>query len=270
MKRTYRNEPEDHQFLRGKNLKYYEHFHLQIEMIYCLSGEIDMMIDDEEYTLKAGDLGVVFPNLQHSYAQSGVKKDNEVCLLIFYPSYIEEVAREWMYMLPEYPIIRKDQLPDFFPQIWEQLSEVYANNKELYMFRAYASLIAAHILPLLRLNSIRDIVGDIDARYTIMQRVMNYIYQHFREEITLAKVAKEVGVSQGVLSKMFTTAIGDNFVNTVNSMRISYAKKLLESKEYSVGEICYMAGFRSNRTFFRNFKERCKMTPMEYRERCRK
>ena len=51
----------------------------------------------------------------------------------------------------------------------------------------------------------------------------------------------------------------------MNGVRLNYAASILENTNESITTLSLEAGFESQRTFNRVFKERYKMTPREYR-----
>lgn len=270
MKSTYMKEPEPFRIIKGKNLKFYAHFHQQVEIVYCISGEIQVIIDGMDYILQEGDVGLVFPNRHHYYPQMQGDKNNEVYLLLFYPAYTEDYCYEWINKLPNIPVIRKEQLPEFFHELWHQFYDTFSVNTDLPMFKAYVSLLTAYMMPLLKLHLTRAQSEYKGNEQDAMQALLNYIDKHFTEDITMKGAAKELGLSPTVLSRIFTKNMGTNFKNHVNTLRISYAKRMLRSSNYSINEISFLSGFQSKRTFFRNFQEMCGQTPSEYREIIRK
>lgn len=269
MKSTYLKEPEPYRIIKAENISFYAHFHQQVEVAYCVSGEVPMLIDGLSYTLQEGDVALIFPNRHHYYQPVGDGRGNFVYLLLFYPLHTENFYTEWTHKLPESPVLRRAQLPEFFPQLWEQFYNVYTGNQELYMFRAYASLLVAHMMPLVKLHPMRPPKALADSQHDAMQAVLNYVNQHFTENITLTEVSKELGISCTLLSHSFSKAVGCSFPRHVNSLRISHAKRLLRSSNYSVNEIGFLSGFQSKRTFFQKFQEMCGQTPGEYRKECR-
>lgn len=267
MKSTYLKEPESYRLIKGGNIRFYAHFHQQVELVYCTTGEVQLVIEDKLYTLYEGDVAFVFPNRHHCYQRMEEGKNNQVYLLLFYPSLTEMFCADWITKLPEKPVLRREQLPEFFPQLWEQFYEEYTKQPELYMFKAYTALLVAHMMPKLKLQPLQVQTASAESQQDVIQAVLNYVDQHFTENISLTSVARELGFSTTLLSRTFSKTIGNNFMTHVNSLRISHAKRLLRSSSYSVSEIGYLSGFQSKRTFFRNFKEVCGMTPSEYREK---
>ena len=270
MKGIYLKEPEPYRLLKAENICFYAHFHQQVEVVYCICGEVPMLVDGYSYTLSAGDMALVFPNQHHYYQPVGEGGGNQIYLLLFYPSHVEGFYTEWLGKLPRSPVLRCSQLPQFYAQLWDQFYGVHEDNQELYLFKAYASLLMAHAMPLLKLFPLHSSKALADSQQEAMQAVLNYVDQHFTEKITLASVARELGFSCAALSRTFSRTVGSSFPEHVNSLRISYAKRLLRSSKYSINEISYLSGFQSKRTFFHNFQESCGMTPGEYRRECRK
>lgn len=94
---------------------------------------------------------------------------------------------------------------------------------------------------------------------------MEYVARNFNEEINLDKMAYDLCVSKYMLSRLFAKTFHCNFNKYVNDVRLNYAATLLESTKDSITNIGLDAGFESQRTFNRVFKERYKITPREYR-----
>ena len=79
-------------------------------------------------------------------------------------------------------------------------------------------------------------------------------------------MARDLYISPFALSRVFSGTFHMNFSRYVNEMRIDYAKHLLAYTDQSVTEIFENAGFGSQRTFNRAFREYVHMTPKEFRD----
>lgn len=88
---------------------------------------------------------------------------------------------------------------------------------------------------------------------------------HFKEEITLDMMARDLGVSKYVLSRVFSATFHKNYNQYLNEQRMNYVISLLECSDEPITDICLDAGFQSQRTFNRVFQEMYKMSPREYR-----
>lgn len=89
---------------------------------------------------------------------------------------------------------------------------------------------------------------------------------HFTEELSLSRMAKDLGYSQFALSRVFSSVFHTNFNQYLNDLRLNCALGLLKNTSLPVTELAMNAGFTSLRTFNRAFKERFHMSPREYRK----
>ena len=78
-------------------------------------------------------------------------------------------------------------------------------------------------------------------------------------------MARDLGVSKYVLSRVFSATFHKNYNQYLNEQRMNYVISLLECSDEPITDICLDAGFQSQRTFNRVFQEMYKMSPREYR-----
>ena len=107
-------------------------------------------------------------------------------------------------------------------------------------------------------------VGSNDLIY----QTVSYISANFKKKFSLEEMAKDLGVSKYVLSRLFSKTFHRNFNQYLNDARLNYACHRLENTSDSITKICLDSGFESQRTFNRVFKERYKISPSDYRSTC--
>ena len=93
---------------------------------------------------------------------------------------------------------------------------------------------------------------------------------YLSHQITLSEVAKKVGATPKILSRVINETSGKNFSEFVNSYRIEKAKSLLtssDSEREKIASIAYDSGFNNVTSFNLAFKELTKLTPSEYRKK---
>lgn len=89
-------------------------------------------------------------------------------------------------------------------------------------------------------------------------------------ELTLNRVAEDLGISPKYLSQIINEKLNRNFFDFVNGYRIDEAKKrLVESNgnRVTVLEILYDVGFNSKSSFNSAFKKHTCLTPREFKRR---
>ncbi|MBO5486754.1 MAG: helix-turn-helix transcriptional regulator [Eubacterium sp.] len=235
------------------------HLHEAIEIVYVTEGTIALGVGQELYHMDTGDFAIVFPNVIHHYQAFGIGKNKTVYLYVepsLLPSYYAELQK----YSPAYPIIKKENVHTEIVNALKAL--VHTGENSPMLVQAYAQMILAHVfseMPMIDKKSI----GSDDLIYNAVE----YVAKNFQNEITLEKMAYELGVSKYVLSRMFAKTFHCNFKKYVNGIRLNYASTILENSQDSITNICLDCGFESQRTFNRVFKERYKMTPREYRKR---
>ena len=97
-------------------------------------------------------------------------------------------------------------------------------------------------------------------------RAKEYIEEYYTEDLTLQKVADEVGISSSYLSTLFTQELDCGFIDYLNKIRIEHACDYLKQHYFKAYEIAYKVGFRDEKYFSRVFKKQTGMTPSEYRK----
>lgn len=101
----------------------------------------------------------------------------------------------------------------------------------------------------------------------LIYQTVSYVSGNFRKQFSLEDMARDLGVSKYVLSRIFSKTFHCNFNQYLNEARLSYASARLENTSDTILDICFDSGFESQRTFNRRFKERYKITPSEYRKK---
>lgn len=114
----------------------------------------------------------------------------------------------------------------------------------------------------------KEPVSEISGNVIVNQAV-EYMREHYNEELTLVDVAEKVGISGGYLSTLFTQNLGAGFVETLNRIRIERACVYLEQNQMKTYEVAFKVGFRDEKYFSRIFKKVIGKTPSEYKKRDR-
>ncbi len=100
----------------------------------------------------------------------------------------------------------------------------------------------------------------------LIEQALQYIEEHYGENIMLDDIASYLEVSSFYLSKLFKKATGRNFTDLLAEKRVEKAKTLLRS-QMSVKEITFAVGFNSQNYFTKVFKKYCGITPTEYKNK---
>ena len=106
--------------------------------------------------------------------------------------------------------------------------------------------------------------------YSLKNRLvpaMDHIYTHYREDIELASLAAEIGVTEEHFCRMFKDFTSMRPFEYITDLRIQSAKTILfENPARKVEDVARDCGYRSASYFIKKFKEREHMPPQKYRE----
>ena len=100
----------------------------------------------------------------------------------------------------------------------------------------------------------------------IVHVAIEYISEHYTENITLKTLSEVVYVTPNYLSKVFKEETGQNFIEWLNNFRIEKAKELLKDVRYKTYEIAEKVGYSDYKHFSYNFKRYTGKSPRSYRK----
>lgn len=95
---------------------------------------------------------------------------------------------------------------------------------------------------------------------------LQYIKEHYNEELSLEKVASVVFLNPAYFSQLFKQKVGLGYKEYVTSLRLEQAKQLLLNPKLKVGEIAEYLGYQDIRHFAQMFRKKYHVTPNEYRQ----
>ncbi|WP_321345917.1 AraC family transcriptional regulator [uncultured Draconibacterium sp.] len=110
-----------------------------------------------------------------------------------------------------------------------------------------------------------EIFVDLDRR---MEECMIAEKLFLTEGLSLPELARHIGTNRSYLSRYFNEYLKQTYSFYINSKRIEYACELMKNSEEELvlSAIYEKCGFNSNASFYRWFKEICKMSPQKFRE----
>ena len=236
------------------------HLHNSIEFIYITEGTLELGMGQELFHMKEGDFAVIFPDVIHHY-QVFSPGDNKAVYLWAKPALAGQFADIIQSSCPEDPVIKKEQVHrDIVNAVQCLLANRKEEEKSLVVEQAYVQILLARSIPCFYMLEKSSVESN-----DIIYQTVSYIARHFREEVSLDRMARDLGVSKFTLSRVFSGTFHRNFNQFLNEQRLNYVTVHLECTDESITDICMNAGFESQRTFNRAFRERYRMTPREYR-----
>lgn len=267
MRPIYNYSEKDLKISHGNFGHFPPHIHSSSEFIHITQGSLELGIGQEFYHMEQGDLAIIFPDIIHHYQVFDPR--GCICTYLLASANLGGDFTEFLQKYcPQNPVIpHKDLHPDVVYLLNRLLSD--EENGESGPFDST-----------LRLSFIQIILGRCIPYYKLMEKgmvdnddlvyqVVSYLARNYTEEVSLTSMARELGVSPYLLSRVFSGTFHMNFNQYLNDLRLNQACIRLIHTDQAITDLCLNAGFESQRTFNRVFKERFHMSPREYRAKNR-
>ena len=244
----------------NKHFDFPFHMHAMVELIYVSSGEMQLGFPDTSVSLHPGDFAVVFPCQIHNLTTLTETADYTIAVCS------KELSADFNDILFNQsvadPVISAEKLPGDIGRLMYELSSYEkAPLDDPRLIKSIISLILARTLSLMNLDA-----RSAHSESTLVAQALNYVYHHFREELSLDTLARDLGVSRYAVSRIFTSVVKVKFTLYVNSIRVDFAKQLLRNTSHSILDIALESGFETLRSFNRVFKDITRTTPLNYRK----
>ena len=249
-----------------ENISFIAHWQKEIELVYVREGSAHFHVADHSFTAHAGDL-VICESGQIHYSDSYNLK-NHLDFLIFDTNLISSRFHNPQFKTP---LVTAKELEAF--GLTDSLSRIFSlipeelDKKQPY----YKDIITAAIREfwfLLKRNLPRTEKLRDDSRRVRMledfQELLDYIDEHYSEDLTLEHAANMLHFSPSHFSKTFKKLMGMNYVTYVNMVRIEHAVQLLTDSKHRMTDIALECGFSNIRSFNRVFKEITGYTPSTF------
>jgi Response regulator containing CheY-like receiver domain and AraC-type DNA-binding domain len=202
-------------------------------LVMVIKGDlssIQLLINEWEYT-----------NAHNSTISKG-------SLSAFRLAYEEMVFR----LASEYSINMKDKkFQSIFEHNPDPLSDIQTFHNYLYLLSV----------------SLHDAINEQLSSKPLINKVKEFIHEHYMEEISMKEIAQYVNMNKDYLTKLYKQfENGSSPMTELLNYRLSQSKKLLNSQEFTISEIAAMTGFNSQSYFCKVFKQQLGYSPKDYRK----
>ncbi|MBR6728117.1 MAG: AraC family transcriptional regulator [Clostridia bacterium] len=229
------------------------HFHSHIELLLVQQGEVEVWINDAKETVQAGQLAVVPCFAPHHFESNG---NTVACTDLFVPAFLcPEFAEALGNKQPSYHVVRDEKA---MLRVRNAVAELEREDLNSIEQIGHIQVILGTVLGQLSLT-----VDAPRQDNDLPAKLLLYINEHYREELSVATLALALGYTANHLSKCFRACFHVGIGHYINTVRLKNALALLREQK-SITECALESGFPSLRTFYRCFSEEFGCTPREY------
>ena len=248
--------------------RYETHDHSAVEILLTLEGMVTYTVEDKIYQVRKGEILIVPPDTLDSLSMG----EGSSRYLSLFESDAIMAMRDLKAMASYFhkPFHLRDG-SDAHVRIRELLlraREAYEKREMMWNTMCYSCILRVYAtLGQRYLSGIKPRTGDnmrnMDSE--VINAVMTYINNHYREELSLEDVARFAGFSRYYFSRSFKRQTGYSFKDYLCQKRLQVAMDLLIRTNRSMRDVAIESGFGSVATFNRVFREKKGCTPTQYR-----
>lgn len=254
---------------------YPTHWHNAMEIIMPVEGSLSVTCSSGEYPLEPGQMLFIPPRELHSIRH--LSKGGTRFYFLMDISAISTlkgfVGIEAFFSTPL--LYDKATSPLIYDDIYDILLQI---RNEYYRNGEYTELSIQSLILLLFVKIGENHANSVELFPNVrpgkhneyMQRfnqLLEYIDEHYMEDLNLDSIAAMAGFSKYHFSRLFKQYTDFTFCDYLSYRRIKAATKLLSEPDHSITEIAMESGFPSISTFNRLFKAQTGCTPREYRSK---
>ena len=261
------------------------HIHDFYELNFIIEGQGYHYFNNGCYKIGKNDIFIIPPGYWHGYYPTQSIKLYHIMLhKNFFIHYSKELN-----LLPAYPImltmepsygsqnnryylnLSDEQMNALLPQL-EAVAALYSNASDdiAPMAHSLSMYIMAYTCRIYKEKYICK--GNEVWEHSVSRNILkciNYIQEHYGENITLDTLTELSNVSRATLFRYFIKLTGATPINYLNAFRLSKAREMLGQSDLSIAEIAVACGFYDSSHLNRFFSRAYGCTPGQHRRTLR-
>ncbi|MBA4054624.1 MAG: AraC family transcriptional regulator [Marivirga sp.] len=254
------------------------HYHPDFELVLITKGTGKRMVGDHIDRFEEGDLVLLGSNLPHEWLcddeyfshTDGFRGEGIVI------QFLENFLGDAFMKIPENKKLKKilnessqglllcGNSKDAVTGIIKRMLAMDADSRLYALLHIFGILSkTTEYVPLSSPGFITTFQADENAP---MKKVIQYLLQHFQENISVTTLLEIANMSSTSFSVLFKRTYNMTFKEYLVKVRVGYACRLLGDNEKNISQISYEAGFENISNFNRLFKNLKGITPSDYRK----
>ncbi len=237
------------------SLMEHPHAHSEIEINYLTEGNLTYLHGGHVVTVRAGAMAVFWGGVPHQTIKSTVQKDGFLITIPLAWFLQWGISHEFSDRLLVGELITDDGRMDSDHQRLDRWSvDFRSQDPELraaLLLELEAYLIRFAVAA--RIEKKRSRMKPPAVSASQIEQVSRYIALHFRELLTLEKIAQAVSLHPKYLTQVFKKHCHMNVWEYVLRLRVSHAQRLLVQTDMKIIDIALDSGFESLSPFYNAF-----------------
>lgn len=265
---------------RNKLLSYPIHCHADYELNFMEHGRgVRRVVGDSDEIIGESDLVLITgKDLEHVWDRTGCESsDVHEITIHFSADLFEGSFMHKTHFQSIFTMLEKAQRGLAFSEecvqkVYPMFNALVGEKRGFYAVLRFMAILhelsldeQARILSSNSFARVRHVVDSLR-----VNKVQDYVEEHYMEEIRLSTLADMVGMTSVSFSRFFRHSTGQTFSDYLIAVRLEHASRLLLDSHLPIAEVCFECGFNNLSNFNRIFKKNKHCAPKAYRENYRK
>lgn len=231
-----------------------QHFHKQMEIVYCHFGRQSLVINNQPLLLKQGDVAIISPFVAHGYLRS-----KALCTVVCIPTIFYSYYNPYFSNLDACNMVIPGRKHNFM--ILRAMRKFKTAGRKNYLEQL--AIVADFLGKLQRQFPDLHNAGD-GANDDLTILIIEYINQNFTKKISLETLSEQFHYNKSYISSIFKKNFVCGFNDYLNLIRLNAFIELQMKNGGSFAQNALLVGFPSARTFYNVFKAKYNQTPSDY------
>ena len=249
-----------------------QHHHNLHELVVCLTGSVNIHINNGLYKLSAGHSLFIPDQYPHSICVD-TPAETKLLFACIDPASFDSLSNpnnqlflntlsKGDFLINNAPLYTDRSTQEMLKTANEieisasSTSPLHASLKE----NLYLRLLLIHI-------SSAGYEQKISAQSSLrMTKAQDWIHDNYARDITLEMVANQVNISRSHFARQFRQHTGFSVIEYLLKVRCDAVAKLLASTNTDITAVAFATGFSNLSHFYRHFKRRYGITPRAFRQ----
>lgn len=267
---------EEMSFLaRGIVIPYFDaplHYHPEYELTLIVKGNGKRFVGDSIENFEAGDLVLLGSNLPHFWRSDKSFYENEepiseAIVIQFSTDFVKNILEKLPECISIVTMLNLSKVgikfSETFKSIFAKIIEEKGTKRLIALIDLLENLSQTTDYQLLASEHFN--IKPDDAENERMRKILEFTLDNFQNEISIHAIAEIAYLTVPSFCRYFKSRTRKTYVDYLNEIRLSHARKLLINSELGISQVGLECGFRNLSHFHRIFKNQVGVTPLAYR-----
>lgn len=231
------------------------HFHRNLEIYGVLHGKVEVKVAGELKVIEDGQFAIINGMESHSY---GIVNESEIFFFHIGSQYLKNFYILYPNQFLPHWLLDKEYNEKLYNYIKTEVIDAGPSMSDLKKLSIVGYLI----------SNIIEHYGTVD-RHNIskkdgelIDRIIQYVYEHYNENISLKMLSEKFFISPKALSKKISNTLNEDFRMFVNDVRVQKVVEIMNDPNNinkNLREVVEKCGFVNMNTYYRSYARNFKL-----------